>query len=268
MIVCTNGRIQFNTSIPTSLSVNCCVTKAGSMMRSPIRNVSPLCKTIRILSGMQKISSLLSFSRHWLNPATTWKYCNTNYFLLGMIIRRATGYMFYMELRNGFYSARMEFHRHHPETVSSPVAHAWMDITGDGVTDDAHSFYYNLLSLNSAGGAAGLLFQRGRFVEMDAHLYAGEIFCRQPWWRKLKPRDCSRTRQRYLRTWTHAKIFPRMRSLRTGGDLTYSASSWYFPDFDISISVLSNESTVNSWGLIPVVTALLQTYLNWNLVNR
>ncbi|HNP47718.1 MAG TPA: serine hydrolase [Bacteroidia bacterium] len=203
-------------------------------------------------------------------PGTTWKYCNTNYFLLGMIIRRATGYMFYMELRNRFFIPLGWNSIATPswETVSSPVAHAWMDITGDGVTDDAHSFYYNLLSLNSAGGAAGCYYSNAADLSKWMRTYMrGDL---------LSPAMMAEAQTTVtapgLGSVTYGlglmrKFFLGYEAYGHGGDLTYSASSWYFPDFDISISVLNNESTVNSWGLIPVVTALLQTYLNWNLVN-
>ena len=40
-------------------------------------------------------------------------------------------------------------------------------------------------------------------------------------------------------------------------------SSWYFPSLDISISVLMNDGSKNSWTLAPVIVALLRTYTNY-----
>ncbi len=90
-------------------------------------------------------------------PGTNWSYCNTNYFLLGMIIEEATGNYYYDELRNRFFSPLGMTTIGIPafESYSNPVAHLWLDINGDGITDDAHFFYYYYLSLNSAAGAAG-----------------------------------------------------------------------------------------------------------------
>ena len=51
-----------------------------------------------------------------------------------------------------------------------------------------------------------------------------------------------------------------------GGDLAYSASSWYFPSKDVSISVLGNDADFNSWTLAPVVEELLKNYLILQLV--
>ena len=50
-----------------------------------------------------------------------------------------------------------------------------------------------------------------------------------------------------------------------GGDLSYSANSWYLPDLDLSITVLNNDAEVISWDLEPVTIALLQTYEDWKL---
>jgi hypothetical protein len=41
----------------------------------------------------------------------------------------------------------------------------------------------------------------------------------------------------------------------------YHASSWYFPAFDISITVFNNDNSKSSWDLLPVVRELLRTYL-------
>jgi D-alanyl-D-alanine carboxypeptidase len=89
-------------------------------------------------------------------PGSTWSYCNTGYFMLGMIIEAATGNPFYEEIRNRFLDPLALSSIGIPsfETYTGPIAHVWLDITGDGVTDDAHFFYYNWLSLNSAVAAA------------------------------------------------------------------------------------------------------------------
>jgi hypothetical protein len=47
-----------------------------------------------------------------------------------------------------------------------------------------------------------------------------------------------------------------------GGDSGYSGSAWYFPSKDMSIVVLNNDARKNSWQIVPVVQALLKTYLD------
>ena len=58
-------------------------------------------------------------------PGASWSYCNTNYFLLGMIIEAATGNPFYTELRNRFFDplALIPFFLPSFEPISAPIAH-------------------------------------------------------------------------------------------------------------------------------------------------
>jgi CubicO group peptidase (beta-lactamase class C family) len=196
-------------------------------------------------------------------PGTSWSYCNTNYFLLGMIIKAATGQPFYTEIRNRFFVPLGLNHIAIPafEPLSPPVAHLWLDINGDGVSDDANDFYMSYMALNSTAGAAGGYFST--------------------------PSDCTRWMRKYMRgdlisaanmaqvkTTVSAPAsqggfyglglmknnFLGHEAYGHGGDLAYHASSWYFPDLDISITVCTNDNEVTSWDLLPVVRELLRTY--------
>lgn len=199
-------------------------------------------------------------------PGASWSYSNTNYFLLGMIIQEATGNPFYTELRNRFYASLglSTFFIPAFETVAAPIAHAWLDVTGDGILDDAHNFYMSYLSLNSTAGAAGGYFST--------------------------PTDCTKWMRKYMRgdllspsMMAEAKTtitvggniqqyglglmhktggFLGYEAYGHGGDLVYHASSWYFPELDQSITVFTNDNTKNSWTLLPVVRELLRTYLD------
>lgn len=201
-------------------------------------------------------------------PGTSWSYSNTNYFLLSMIIKRATGNPFYTELRTRFFTplALSSFAIPAFETLTSPVAHLWLDITGDGVLDDADAFYMSYMSLNSTAGAAGGYF--------------------------ATPTDCTKWMRSYMRgdllsaaTMAEARTsvtapgsqggfygLGMMKNLTNflgylayghGGDLAYHASSWYFPEKDASITVFTNDNNKNSWALLPVVRELLRTYVNY-----
>jgi CubicO group peptidase (beta-lactamase class C family) len=46
-----------------------------------------------------------------------------------------------------------------------------------------------------------------------------------------------------------------------GGDIGYSSSVWYFPNKDISIAVLNNDGSKNSWDLTSTVAALMRNYI-------
>ncbi len=203
-------------------------------------------------------------------PGVNWAYCNTNYMLLGMIIQRATGNPFYTELRNRFFTplslstiATPSF-----ETVSSPVAHVWIDLNGDGVQDDAHSFYYNMLSLNSAGGAAGCYYSNAIDLSKWMRTYMrGDLLSIQMMAEAKTTHFAPGLPGTTYGLGLMHKFFLGWEAYGHGGDLSYSATSWYFSDFDISISVLNNDNQINSWELGPVVEALLQTYIQWNTIN-
>lgn len=201
-------------------------------------------------------------------PGGKWNYCNTNYMLLGMIIEKATGKPFYEELRSGFFNplhlntiAIPAF-----ETLTSPVAHVWLDITGDGVLDDAHDFYMSFKSLNSTAGACGGYFSTAQDVSKWMRSYMRGDLHSAATMAEAKTTITAPGSQGGL--YGLGLMKNKMDGLVAyghGGDLAYSASSWYFPERDISISVLGNDAGKTSWALLPVVEALLKTYNNWKV---
>ena len=198
-------------------------------------------------------------------PGASWSYSNTNYFLLGMIIREATGNPFYTELRNRFLNPLQlnSFAIPAFETLTSPVAHLWLDITGDGVLDDVNDFYMNYLALNSTAGAAGGYFStptdctRWMRSYMRGDLLSSAIMNEA----KTTVTVGGNIQQYGLGLMHKTSGFLGYEAYGHGGDLAYHASSWYFPEFDQSITVFTNDNNKNSWTLIPVVRELLRTYV-------
>ncbi len=193
-----------------------------------------------------------------------WEYSNTNYFLLGMIIEKATGQPFYKELRKRFFTPLELKSVTIPAFEAAPknVAHVWLDITGDGITDDANAFYQGWISLNATAGAAGGYYATASDLTKWTRLYQrGNL---------LSPKTMDEARVTVVGTGLPSgtkyglglmeRKFVGFKAYGHGGDLSYSASSWYFPTKDISITVLNNDSKFTSWALLPVVTELLKTY--------
>lgn len=203
-------------------------------------------------------------------PGAMWSYSNTNYFLLGMIIKRVTGNEFYTEYRNRFFSplGLSTFAIPAFEPLTSPIAHVWLDITNDGVTDDAHNFYMNYMALNSVAGAAGGYFSTASDLTKWTRTYMrGDL---------LSANMMAEAKTTVVATGQPGlnyglglmkRNFLGYQGYGHGGDLAYAASSWYFPAKDISITVLTNDADHNSWTLIPVVNALLRTYNDWSLLS-
>ncbi len=199
-------------------------------------------------------------------PGTDWQYSNTNYMLLAMIIKQATGNPFHTELRNRFFTplAMNTIAISAFETLTSPVAHIWIDLNGDGILDNANSFYMGWKSLNSAAGAAGGYFATPADVTRWMRTYMrGDLL--------------SAASMAQAKTTVYApglpgatyglglmkKSFIGFEGYGHGGDLSYTASSWYFPAKDVSITVFANDASINSWALAPVIAALLKTYNRW-----
>lgn len=200
------------------------------------------------------------------NPGAAWSYSNTNYFLLAQIIKEATGNYFYQELRNRYFIPLAMNTIAIPsfETLNSPVAHVWMDLNGDGVTEDAHNFYINYLSLNSAGGAAGGYFATPTDVTRWMRTYMrGDILSAATMTEAKTTVAAPGLPSTTYGLGLMRKFFAGYEGFGHGGDLAYAASSWYFPLRDLSITVFTNDSKNNSWTLVPVVTVLLKTYNNY-----
>lgn len=197
-------------------------------------------------------------------PGASWSYCNTNYFLLGMIIREASGNPFYTELRNRFFAplGLNTFFIPAFETVTAPIAHAWLDITGDGVLDDAHNFYMSYLSLNSTAGAAGGYFSTPTDCTKWMRKYMrGDLLSSSMMGEAKTTIPVGGNIQQYGLGLMHKTSgFLGYEAYGHGGDLVYHASSWYFPELDQSITVFTNDNNKNSWTLLPVVRELLRTY--------
>ena len=212
-----------------------------------------------------------SFINPPLNPAgTNWSYCNTNYFLLGMIIEEVSGNPYYTEFRNRFFEplGLSTFGIPAFEVYNEPIAHVWMDIFGTGQTQDAHFFYNSYLSLNSVAGAAGGYYATPEDITKWMRTYMrGDL---------LEPATLTDAQTTITAPGLPAATYGLGLNRKTfsgyvgyghGGDLAYSASSWYFPALDISITVCGNDADFISWQLIPVVRELIETIDASNLVS-
>lgn len=201
-------------------------------------------------------------------PGGTWSYCNTNYFLLGMIIEAATGNPFYEEIRNRFLMplGLNTFAIPAYENLNSPVAHVWLDINGDGITDDAHNFYMNYFSLNSAVAASGGYFSTPSDMCKWMRAYMSGTL--------LSPSLMAQAQTTISAPGLPGSTYGLGLAKKTfagnvgyghGGDLAYSANAWYFPNRDISVTVFGNDADFNSWTLVPVIEELLKSYATWEL---
>jgi len=217
--------------------------------------------------NISKIWSAEELIKKFIKPAisqagTKWSYCNTNYFLLDMIIKKATGRKFYQEYRDRFFTPLQlsTFAIPSYEPMESPVAHVWLDTNGDGNTEDAHSYYISNNALNSTAGAAGGYYATPSDCSRWMRAYMRGDIVGEAMMNELKKTVNSTSQGGKYGLGIMKNTFLGYEAWGHGGDLGYHASSWYFPELDISISVFNNDGAKTSWDLLAVVRELLRTY--------
>lgn len=198
-------------------------------------------------------------------PGNGWSYSNTNYILLGMIIEAATGHTYRQELKDRFFTPYgLNSFAHPPfDPLPAQIAHLWLDITGDGIPDDANNFFTHWNSFFSATGPAGAYFAtpsdmaRWMRICMNGSLYSPDI-----WTQATTTVTTTLPGGTRYGLGLMQRFFNGHKGYGHGGDISYSSSVFYFPDKDISIAVHANDGSINSWALAPVVAALLKTYID------
>jgi D-alanyl-D-alanine carboxypeptidase len=233
--------------------------------------LNPNCEPT-LLSNMDSIWSSADLINTFIQPplfqpGEGWSYCNTNYFLLGMIIKEATGNEFYEELRSRFFTPLSMNTIAVPafEDLNSPVAHVWMDLNGDQAFEDANFLYSNYLSLNSAVTPAGGYYSTASDISHWMRSYMrGDVLLSSSMDEAIETVPAPGLPSCTYGLGLMKRSFIGFQGYGHGGDLAYASSSWYFPAKDLSITVFTNDAQFNSWTLIPVVTALLRTIDDWD----
>lgn len=105
---------------------------------------------------------------------TSWRYCNTNYLLLGMIIKKITRTSLSEQLRTRFFTplGMTETYVFSQDTMNIPFAHNWIDLNGDGIKDDA-SFIPRTAIFSAAGAAGELISRPDNLLKWSRNLYKG-----------------------------------------------------------------------------------------------
>lgn len=222
-------------------------------------------------SRLDSIWSLSNLVRDYIKaplfaPGTNWSYSNTNYALLGLIVEAVTGKPYYEEYERRFFTplntATIVLPPYDP--YPAKVAHLWTDTNGDGVTEDLHSFFSRWRSFQTSAGPIGAYYATAgdvatwmrAFLRGDLHT---EAILNEA---KTTVATTMPASGRYGLGIMERK-FLGLTAYGHGGDIGYSAISYYFPAKDIGISVLNNDATKISWDLAPVIQALLKAYLDY-----
>jgi D-alanyl-D-alanine carboxypeptidase len=199
-------------------------------------------------------------------PGTTWDYCNTNYLLCDLIMEKITGNPYYVEIRKRFIDpiGLNSFAAPAFELLTTPVAHAWLDLNGDGIPDDADNFYMNYTALNSTAGASGSYFATPTdLTRWTRKYFRGDLVSASKMDEAKVTVSAPGLPGATYGLGLNRKTFMNEIGWGHGGDLVYSANSWYFPKYDMSITILCNDfknASWTSWNLVAVVNVLMRDY--------
>jgi D-alanyl-D-alanine carboxypeptidase len=196
------------------------------------------------------------------SPGSDWDYSNTNYILLGMIIKEATGSTVAEEFRSRFLTplGLQETFMAVEEDLSGTVAHGWYDIDGDEILDDL----IESISMNafmSMEWTAGAMFSSSRDLTRWAEaLFSGEVVGQELLNEMLTFHSLSIPGSAYdgYGLGIGSLIVAGHQAYGHGGESPgYRSLMVHLPESGVSISVLMNE--VNGACLFSVIEGLVQT---------
>jgi D-alanyl-D-alanine carboxypeptidase len=189
-------------------------------------------------------------------PGDAWSYSSTGYVALGVVAEAATGRGFNTLLRARVLD-RLELDRtvHGAyEDPVEPIAHAWLDINGDGSAEDFTALLPPIAFRTAAGPAGAILTTAAELAAFTRALVNGALHSKATAaeMRRWVPRpDGNQHGLGVLRIELDGTELIGHRGNAAG----YSAAAWHAPEKDITVVVLTNE---HARSVAPVVGALLR----------
>lgn len=184
-------------------------------------------------------------------PGGGWHYSNTNYLLLGMIAKRATGTDISLELRERFWSplALGSTYFAVEEEIAGPVAHGWSNRGTDGPLRDISSEPIN--SVYSGSWTSGAVVSTAADIaRWSDGLYGGRVLSASSLDDMLtfhRPTPGLEPVVDGYGLGTHgygAEIVNGETVFgHAGGFDGYTSAMAYLPDYDVSIAVLVNQES-------------------------
>lgn len=199
-------------------------------------------------------------------PGTSWSYSNTNYALLGLIVEAASGNTYHDEYKNRFFNPLNLPSLLLPpyDPLPSEIAHLWLYNPANGQISDEHNFFSNWHSFTtSAGPIGGYYGTAGDIARWNRAFLRGDLHSPQILTEAKNTVASTMPANGRYGLGIMERKFLGLTAYGHGGDIGYSSISYYFPQKDISVTVLNNDSRKTSWALAPIVQALLKTWLDF-----
>jgi D-alanyl-D-alanine carboxypeptidase len=197
-------------------------------------------------------------------PGAGWSYSNTGYILLGLIIEKITGNSYRAEFKKRFFEPlglkSLVITPYDPRP--KPVAHVWIDLGGDGVTDDAHFLFSEWNALTTTAGPAGGYYATARELAIWNRAFIKGQFHSEQIMAQAKISIPTSSPARHG-LGLMERSFVGLTGYGHGGDIAYASTSFHFPERDITITVMNNDQRRNSWALASVVQGLLRAYIEY-----
>jgi D-alanyl-D-alanine carboxypeptidase len=192
-------------------------------------------------------------------PGSPWRYCNTNYILLGMVIERITDSSYSSQLRRRILTplALDRTYLDIEESYPGPLAHPWDQ--GNDISPMPRTAMYSM-----AWSAGAMVSTTENLARWGKGLYEGaliseaslnEMLTFVPEWSVYAQ---GLTETGYGLGVIDANFFGKRVWYHGGSIWGYQSIGGYFPQAKASLVVLLNESEVNPYQFL---AALLQTYL-------
>ena len=195
---------------------------------------------------------------------TNYEYSNTNYLLVGMIIKEATHSQISTLLRERILTPLGLAHTFFSieEDIIGTVAHRWEDMNGDGQPDDISSYPRN--AHDSMLWTTGALYSTAEDVVRYSHaLFNCELFTRESLEQMLDyvPYPYNPALGYGFGILIIPDFIPNIQALGHDGTVYGFKARWvYLPDYDVHIAVLLNEDNYDC--LTAITAGLARVVLN------
>lgn len=177
----------------------------------------------------------------YFQPGEGWRYSNTNYLLLGLVIERAgkqsvasamRAFLFEpLGLENTWFAAE--------EPVAAPRAHAFMDFSGDDTVDDITAMMPDTAFLTAHSTAGAVMATAADVARFVHDLFNGKVLSASMQEQLLSFIDRPDGKQYGLgvlrEQWGEIIVFG-----HRGNSIGFSAVTWHVPESGVSLSILAN----------------------------